>query len=523
MVNKVEFRKYFIPDPAYFTFWTKQTGYSKQKHQHREITDKEIELHLEGRQGIGMSPFVNNTDVKFGVIDIDIKDKELLFYIIKELVKIGLYPNVFESKSKGYHLYILPSKPIKATVMRYNLKRIITDEVAIRDDKIVAEVFPKQDKVTETGGSKVNLPLFGESRIQLSLKGEPSTRFSVIKIPVKKFEIPKKKEKKMKEQKPIEISETYPCIERALQGVSEGERDEWGLELARFMASKENPSAVINSAMHDWNNKNMPSLNEEQLRKLIKQGEKYKSKNVPNCNSMVVKLYCNKKKCKKASIILCEDPYLVKKKDGYYIDGFSKEKGNYLHKATNFTFEIIKADKGTKEITIKITQGNDEGYITIQKTNLKWPEFGILCGFERLVCTGNKVSLSLLLSAELKISGKDIITKTDVTEMDYEKVMAFLYKDIKRGRTIPKVEEGVELTKEEILSGWRNEQVVYLRPGAFCERHRLKPKELASILNNNSVVHKSVRPPIKELYPIKVWVIKIEKEKEEQKSLLDDV
>ena len=521
MVNKEKFKKYFIPNPAYFTFWTKQAGYSKQKHQHREITNKEIELHLEGRQGIGMSPFINDTDVKFGVIDIDIKDKELLLSIIKELVKIGLYPNVFESKSKGHHLYILPSKPIKATVMRYNLKRIITDDVAIRDDKIIVEVFPKQDRVTETGGSKVNLPLFGESRKQLSYDGKPLSRFSIYEIDIEKFKVPEEKKKiDTKEEKPIVITDSYPCIERALQGVSEGERDEWGLELVRFMASKEYPSAVIDSAIHSWNNKNTPPLSKEQLQKLIRQGEKYKSKNVPNCNSMVVKLFCNKKKCRKASLILCEDPYLIKKKDGYYIDGFSKEKGKYLRKATNFTFEVIKADKGTKEITIKIIQGNDEGYVIIQKPNLTWPEFGMLCGFERLVCDGNKISLSFILSAELSISDKDVIIKTDVIEMDYEKTIAFLYKDIKRGRTIPKVEEGVEITKGEILSGWRNEQEIYLRPGPFCERHRLNPKDLAKILNSNGVIQKNMRPPIKGHHPIKVWVIIVEEE-EKQKSLLD--
>jgi len=514
------FRKYFIPNPAYFTYWYPTTGYSKQKHQHREVTDAEIELHLAGKQGLGVSPFVDEENVKFGVIDVDVKDFSIVDLLIKRLVKLNIYPNVFQSKSKGFHIWIFPEKPISAKKIRDNLSKVITDDIAIEKttdkndnplEKLIVELFPKQDKVTEKGGSKVNLPLFADQRKQLDFKGEIKD-FGVFITPLKNFEDPQAKksaEVKTLPSKKIKISETYPCIERVLQGVSEGERDEWGLELVRYMAYLKNPTGVIDATMHSWNAKNSPPLEDQEIEKLIRQGGKYAGKNAPDCNKPFVKMFCDREHCRKAELILCENPLLIKKIDGYYM---KNSKGN-VYGATNFTMEVISADEGIKTVTVKVIQSQNEGYIIIGNENPKWGVFVMSCGFQKIVCDYIKgTKLSFLLSAELANTNIKI-EKTSIVEMDYEKIIAVIKEDIMRGR-IPEYEKDVELYPQEISSGWYQDGVVYLRAGDFCQRHHFKTRELANILKSSGVKQKSVRPPITNHDAIKTWEIILEPKNE---------
>ncbi len=126
MSIKEEFRKYFIPDPAYFTYWLPQREeYSTVPHQHRVVTDTEIDLHLQGKQGLTVSPFVNDKYVKYGAIDIDVDDLQLVKKICGQLIDLNIQPNIFKSKSKGFHIYIFPEEPITAEKMIYNLRKAV--------------------------------------------------------------------------------------------------------------------------------------------------------------------------------------------------------------------------------------------------------------------------------------------------------------------------------------------------------------------------------------------------------------
>jgi len=531
-----KFRKYFIPDTAYFSFWYPKTGYANRKHQHREITDAEINLHFEGKQGLQISPFVDETRVKFGVIDVDKKDFSIVKLLVERLLKLNIYPNIFHSKSKGYHIYILPEKPIEAKTIRYNLKKVITDDIAIENttdkngnplEKIVVELFPKQEKITEKGGNKVNLPLFGDQRKQVNFNREILNTFNMFITPNEKFETPiktkenlhhpqetqKNIEPKQESTKTTTISNTYPCIEKALQGVSEGIRDEWGLELVRYMTYNKYPDIIIDTIMHNWNQKNNPPLPEKQLEKIIRQGKKYAGKNVPDCEEPFVKMFCDRKHCRKAEVTLCDDPLLIKKYDGYYM----KDKNEHIYKATNFIMDIISADKGIKNLVIKIIQGENEGTVVIEKENPSWGEFIMNSGFQKVVCHHKKgVELSFLIAAEL--ANTDVkIEETNITEMELDKIIAMINEDIIRHR-IPEYEENIELFPEEIPSGWYKDGIVYLKAGDFCQRHRIKTKELASILKDNEILQIKVRPPVQGQNPIRVWEIFLNS-KEDKKDL----
>jgi len=519
-----ELKQYFLPNPAYFTYWYPATGYSKQKHQHREVTDAEIELHLTGKQGLGVSPFVDEENVKFGVIDIDKKDFSLVDLLIKGLVKLNIYPNVFQSKSKGFHIYIFPEKPIDAKIITYNLSKVITDDIAIEKttdkngnplEKLIVELFPKQDKVTEKGGSKVNLPLFADQRPQLDFKGDVKD-FGVFITPLKNFEDPQtKKSVETKISKKIKISETYPCIERVLQGVSEGERDEWGLELVRYMVYLKNPIGVINTVMYDWNAKNSPPLENREIEKLVRQGEKYAGKNAPDCNKPFVKMFCDREHCRKAKLVLCEDPLLMKKLDGYYM----KDKKGNLYRVTNFTMEVISADKGIRSVSLKVTRESDQYVVKIDDKYPSWKNFMASCTFEGCICDHKGgVEFNILLAAELKQVQGDI-EETDLVSMDFEMLLSHIEKEITYG-FLSEFEKGVELTEGDIISGWKDKDTIYFRSGRLCAEKHLSSKIVAKILRDKGIKKKKLSPPIKGHYKLDVWVIKLKKGSE---NLLLDV
>ncbi len=510
MVLKDDFRKNFVPDPAYFTFWMPQKKeYSKSKHQNRRVTNAEVELHLKGEKGLTISPFVDEENVKFGVIDIDVKDFDLVTMICEKLHRIGINPNVFESKQKGYHIYIFPEEPIPATQMRIAIEEVLSDDITIRGDKSVIDIFPAQKKTTEKGGNKINLPLFGDSRRQLAIDGQPMDRMNISITPLECFaqllEESKRAEEHEEQESHPENNSSYPCINRILNGVENGVRGVLGFELGRYMISQGIPRKAVGMFLRDWNRKNNPPLEEYRVKEIIHSLKEERCNNAPNCQNPKIKPFCDAIKCSKAEIVIWEDPKIIRKQNGYYIELHAKNGGKQMKRATNFTFDIIKADSDLKTVDLVVHQKNIAENIHL--LNPTWNKFLTECSLRGLACDKyGKVKLSVLIGAELS-HDKSKIESTDVDEMNLEKIFAMVRKEIRIGN-IPKVEEGIVLQEEDIISGWRDIGVLYLRTGEICVTYHDDPKLLAQIFRSNGIEQKGVRAPIVGRPSKKVWVIK---------------
>ena len=143
------------------------------------LTDKIYERHLEGALSIGVQPCNQNSEAKFGVIDIDPKDyadfdKKFIIDKIQEY-KLPLIPVL--SKSGGLHLYLFINEFVLATVIVSFLSNLLS----LFKLKPNNEIFPKQTQLTkdpETGtikpGQFINLPYFKKSeRLAINLDGVP--------------------------------------------------------------------------------------------------------------------------------------------------------------------------------------------------------------------------------------------------------------------------------------------------------------------------------------------------------------
>ncbi len=121
------------------------------------LTEKIMQGHIEGKQGIGAIPINEENKCKWGALDIDIYDldhNELQKRINKQ--KLPLLH--CRSKSGGAHLYLFLERFEPANVVREYLQ-----EMAVSLGHSGCEIFPKQDKIlADRGdvGNFINLPYF---------------------------------------------------------------------------------------------------------------------------------------------------------------------------------------------------------------------------------------------------------------------------------------------------------------------------------------------------------------------------
>lgn len=137
------------------------------------LTIAQYRDHLEGKIGLGIIPITEESKCKFGVIDIDIYDKDFKSYLSAiERYSFPLIP--FISKSGGYHLYTFFKTPVKATeaVARMTqMARVLGITLFVKQHKNEAlEIFPKQTKlVVGQVGNWINLPYFDAIKTKQSL------------------------------------------------------------------------------------------------------------------------------------------------------------------------------------------------------------------------------------------------------------------------------------------------------------------------------------------------------------------
>lgn len=123
----------------------------------QSVTQRSYFLHLIGKVSLGIYPLLDDGTSRFGAIDLDRDDLDLVLKIREELWDIGLKQTFIErSKSKGYHIWVFFSGPVRAKEVRHILNSILSKL------NLTLEVFPKQDYLKRGEiGNYINLPYFG--------------------------------------------------------------------------------------------------------------------------------------------------------------------------------------------------------------------------------------------------------------------------------------------------------------------------------------------------------------------------
>ena len=148
---------------------------------HQELTDEIYEKHLNGTLSIGVQACTENSEARFGVIDIDPKsyenfNKKFIIDKIQEY-KLPLIPVL--SKSGGMHLYLFMDSFVLAT----KIVSFLSNLLPIFKLPPNCEIFPKQTQLTkdpESGktnvGQFINLPYFKKTeRLAINLDGKSFT------------------------------------------------------------------------------------------------------------------------------------------------------------------------------------------------------------------------------------------------------------------------------------------------------------------------------------------------------------
>jgi hypothetical protein len=162
-----KFRKLFVGGSQAHGEWHPGNAHGEQAvTRHTEASPGDYSKHLEGKIGLGLVPVHTNGTCRFAAIDIDvdtIDHAELYRAVTARKIPV----TVCRSKSGGAHLYCFFEEPgLKASTVR----RLLGDWARVLGYP-TAEIFPKQDKVSEKNiGSWINLPYFG---------GDETTRYAV--------------------------------------------------------------------------------------------------------------------------------------------------------------------------------------------------------------------------------------------------------------------------------------------------------------------------------------------------------
>jgi len=331
------------------------------------VTLENYKAHLEGKRSLGVYPLLDDGTCNFFAVDLDEKNFARAKSVHDGLATIGIKTYIAKSKGKGYHIYGFGNSLV-AKDIRYVLVGLL-DKL-----QIVAEVFPKQDKLDDIIklGNYINLPNYGASRqwqdadehdvplaTALSLIA-PNTNEAIIKakakvpaptpvmIPTK----PTKKEGKRKFKSP-------PCVEKLLKGVDSGQRDEAAFALARhFLDQGDDPEEVL-ARLLIWDAKNRPPIAD--MRVLQTKVESAEKGYAFGCNSVTSGLLSwacvGKAHCEWLSEQIKE-----KKKNGLIIETTFIEEGDMFYE------EIVRNPENTAKVeAVFIGYNQKTGAITEHK------------------------------------------------------------------------------------------------------------------------------------------------------------
>ena len=237
----------------------------KVKSVHGPVTSVLWELHLAGRQGLGIVPIQDDGTTYFGAIDIDVYSDLDHRAVLSKIDQANLPLIATRSKSGGLHVWIFLAEPIPAKTVRSKLQ-----EAAALLGFGSSEIFPKQTELLGSRGdigNWINMPYFGDQRWAVTLQSErvdPASFIASAKLKRVGLEALVATVSKVGVLRTYDFRDGPPCLQHlAAKGIPTGQRNK-GLYNLGVYAKKAFPE--------DWQRR-IEQYNSHYLRPPLSAGE----------------------------------------------------------------------------------------------------------------------------------------------------------------------------------------------------------------------------------------------------------
>lgn len=263
-----------------------------------EMTLELWNKHLTGKQGLGVIPITDKSEVKFAAIDIDDYEVDVKA-ILKQIIAENFPLVACRTKSGGLHLYLFLTDWTSAKIVQTKMR-----EMAAALGYGSAEIFPKQHTILASRGDIgqwINMPYFNAAstdRYGYTPEGAPLKVENFVRYCFDKMQEPEQfVSTKFREDGNELLSEGPPCLNHlVVKGFPMGTRNN-GLFNLGIYAQKVAPDSW-QTLLHTYNTKFMdPPLTSSEVSGVIKSLNKAKGYNY-TCKQQPIVNFCNLNKCR---------------------------------------------------------------------------------------------------------------------------------------------------------------------------------------------------------------------------------
>ena len=260
------------------------------------LTEDLVQQHFDGKMGIASIPIDESSCCRFGALDID--DYNLDLVILKRKVGRLKLPLVMcRSKSGGAHLYLFLSESVAAVEVRDKLSEFAS-ALGCGD----CEIFPKQEEIlAERGdlGNFLNLPYFNEkhtTRYALKEDGDSLTLEEFLELADSaKMSLEELREFKLSNNDDL-LPNGPPCLQQLSEfGIPEGGRNIVMFNVGTYLKKAFPDTWEIAMEKHNQDHSN-PALPAKEVATLQ---EQLKSKDYHyQCKTEPLQSHCNRSLCR---------------------------------------------------------------------------------------------------------------------------------------------------------------------------------------------------------------------------------
>ncbi len=261
-----------------------------------KVSDTLWEDHLKGETGLGIVPIMDDSNCRFGAIDIDVYEGLDIQKIFDEISEQGMPLVPFRTKSGGLHLFCFTKEDVTATLMQSKLS-LFASVLGFGG----AEIFPKQTEIlADRGdiGQWINMPYFdyeNSDRHAWTLGGKKLSIEEFFKMAesvwfraadLEAFSV----------HLVSDIADGPPCLQQIVTtGFQSGTRNDGFFNIAIYL-KKAYPDDW-EAHVDDYNNKYLdPPIQSGEIQQIIKS---VRNKDYGyTCNKSPLKDHCNSTKCR---------------------------------------------------------------------------------------------------------------------------------------------------------------------------------------------------------------------------------
>lgn len=259
---------------------------------------KDFDIHIRGKQGIGVVPIMDDNNCWWAAIDIDNhdQDEDIPIAPIDQVItslKLPLVP--CRSKSGGVHAYLFLSEAVPAAKVRTMMAQF-----AEKLGYPTAEIFPKQSKLPINEGKRqmgnwINLPyMAGDETERYAVRGGHKLKLEQFLDLAEKGRVTGAE---LADFAAVDHPHAPPCVQKMMQkGVASGFRNEAMYQTVIYL-KKMDPEGfktraeLLNTLMYD------KPLGKQELMKVVNSAGR--SEYGFRCNEQPAKGLCNREECLK--------------------------------------------------------------------------------------------------------------------------------------------------------------------------------------------------------------------------------